>query len=88
MGLPDSSLIKRKHNLDRQGQKAEAKIYNKITWEDSPKNPQIQAMGQTIESPTISLQEKAVRSNGVSEGSENWNVLYRHRHFLAMRQAN
>lgn len=68
MGLPDSSLIKRKHNLDRQGQKAKAKIYNKITWEDSPKNPQIQAMEQTIESPRTSLQEKAVRSKECLKG--------------------
>lgn len=47
-------------------------IYNKIMLEGIPKNPQIQAMGQTTKSPKTSIQEKAVDSNRASDGSENW----------------
>lgn len=64
--------IKIKGQLDRQGQKTVDEIYNKIMLEGIPKNPQIQAMGQTTKSPKTSIQEKAVDSNRASDGSENW----------------
>lgn len=51
---------------------ARPKTYNKIMWVDIPRNPQIQAMGQTNKNPKTSIQEKAIGSNGVSDGSENW----------------